>query len=107
VVDLVEKLHPTPAVGGLPREEAQRWLRAHESMQRGWYASPIGWFDEAGEGTFVVALRCGLIEGDRAVLYAGAGLVSGSNPAAEYAETGWKLQVLGDALRAAGTYGSS
>jgi isochorismate synthase len=107
VVDLVEKLHPTPAVGGLPREEAHRWLRAHESMQRGWYASPVGWFDEAGDGTFVVALRCGLIDGERAVLYAGAGLVSGSNPAAEYAETGWKLQVLGDALRAAGTYGSS
>ena len=102
VLDFVERLHPTPAVGGLPRGEALAWLEAQEPCPRGWYAAPVGWMDAQGDGRFVVALRSGLIRERGAWVYAGAGLVRGSDPAAEYNETGWKLQVMCDALRDAG-----
>lgn len=103
VLEVVERLHPTPAVGGLPREEALEFIRMHEAIERGWYASPIGWFDSAGDGTFAVALRCGLMYEDRAILYAGAGLVAGSDPQGEYDETHWKMQPMRDALREGGS----
>jgi isochorismate synthase len=96
VLDLVDALHPTPAVGGVPADRAVDWIVAHEPTPRGWYAGPVGWFDAEGDGEFVVALRSGLLRGDRAWAYAGAGIVRGSSPDAEYAETSLKLRpVLG------------
>ncbi|MEZ4268427.1 MAG: isochorismate synthase [Myxococcota bacterium] len=96
--DLVTALHPTPAVGGVPRDEALAWLAAHEGLDRGAYAGPVGWVDSAGDGVFHVALRSALLFGDRALAYAGAGLVSGSSPADEWAETEHKLRAIRSAL---------
>lgn len=101
VLELVERLHPTPAVGGLPREEALAWIEREEPGNRGWYAAPVGWFDAGGDGEFGVALRSGLLRGDRAYLYAGAGIVRDSDPASEFAETEVKLMTMLDALGAA------
>lgn len=98
VLDLVARLHPTPAVAGHPRAAALAALAAREDLERGWYAGPIGWFDAAGDGAFDVALRCALVRERRAVLYAGAGIVAGSDPDAELAETRLKLQPLLAAL---------
>lgn len=102
VLDLLERLHPTPAVAGTPTAEALEWIASHEPADRGWFAAPVGWFDEAGDGDFVVALRSGLLHGDRAYLYAGAGIVRDSDPAAEYAETETKLKTMMNALGFAG-----
>ncbi|MFO0761116.1 MAG: isochorismate synthase [Byssovorax sp.] len=90
VLDLVELLHPTPAVCGAPRPAAIAWIAAHEPMPRGWYAGAVGWLDAHGDGDFAVAIRSGLLAGREAWLYAGAGIVEGSDPGAEYAETGIK-----------------
>jgi isochorismate synthase len=102
VLELVEQLHPTPAVGGLPSTEALRWLAEHEPSPRGWYGAPVGWVDSCGDGEFVVALRSGLLADRSAWLYAGAGIVSGSDPDAEFEETGWKLRVMAHAVGATG-----
>jgi menaquinone-specific isochorismate synthase len=99
VLHLVERLHPTPAVGGVPRDVAIRWIRQHEPSARGWYSGPVGWFDHEGDGEFCVALRSGLLEGTRASLYAGAGIVAGSEPASEHAETELKLRAMYGSLR--------
>src|SRR5262249_17858502 len=98
VLDLVARLHPTPAVGGMPAERALQWIADHEPDERGWYAGPVGWFNAAGDGEFAVALRSGLLEGPRAHLYVGAGIVAGSEAASEFAETRWKLRALLSAL---------
>jgi menaquinone-specific isochorismate synthase len=98
VLDLVARLHPTPAVGGVPTRTAIDFILRHEPDQRGWYSGPFGWFDERGDGRFVVALRCGVVAGKHAELYAGAGVVSDSNAASEFAETRWKLAALLGAL---------
>jgi len=98
VLDLVERIHPTPAVGGWPRCESLAAIRELEGMDRGWYAAPIGWLDFAGDGEFAVALRSALLRGGRAVLFAGAGIVEGSNPAEELAETELKFRPLRGAL---------
>ena len=87
VLDLVRTLHPTPAVCGTPREAAIRWIAAHEPDARGWYAGAVGWFDAAGDGAFSVAIRSGVLARREAWLYAGAGIVEGSDASAEYAET--------------------
>jgi menaquinone-specific isochorismate synthase len=87
VLDLVEILHPTPAVCGSPREAALTWISEHEPAPRGWYAGALGWFDEAGDGSFSVAIRSALLAGGEAWLFAGAGVVEGSDPASELAET--------------------
>lgn len=100
LLDLVAALHPTPAVGGVPREIAVRWIEENEPVSRGWYAGPFGWLDASGDGEFVVALRSGLIGNGRALLYAGAGLVHGSDPEAEWEETEAKMSALRDAVRA-------
>ncbi len=101
VLSLVADLHPTPAVGGVPSTAAQSWLQRNEGLDRGWYAAPVGWLDAAGGGDFRVALRSGLIRngvtesgGGRARLFAGAGLVDGSAPDQELAETRIKLRAL-------------
>ncbi len=98
ILDLVARLHPTPAVAGHPRAAALAALPVHEGLERGWYAGPLGWFDAAGDGRFDVALRSALVRGRQAVLFAGAGIVAGSDPAAELAETRLKLQPLLAAL---------
>jgi isochorismate synthase len=91
ILELVSRLHPTPAVGGVPTEPALDWITSRESAERGWYASPFGWVDERGDGEMVVALRSALIHGDRVHLYAGAGIVDESDPALEYEETEVKM----------------
>ena len=95
---LLERLHPTPAVGGLPQAPADAYIRANEGMARGGYAAPLGWVDERGDAEIVVALRSAVIRGARAHLYAGAGIVEASDPAAEYVETTAKLRAMSDAL---------
>jgi menaquinone-specific isochorismate synthase len=102
VLELVGRLHPTPAVGGVPTRAAIDFITQHEPDERGWYTGPIGWFDAAGDGRFVVALRSGVICGARAELYAGAGVVQDSNAPSEFAETRWKLAALLGALGVSG-----
>ena len=99
ILSLVEALHPTPAVCGSPRDAAHPLIRAAEPFDRGWYAGPIGWFDLAGEGDFVPALRAAVGAGRRWRLFAGAGIVEGSSPEAEWAETALKLEPALRALR--------
>jgi isochorismate synthase len=98
LLDVAARLHPSAAVCGAPRAEAARWLAAHEGLERGWYAGGVGWLDAAGGGELVTALRCALLGAGRAELFAGAGIVAGSAPAAEQRETRLKLRAL---LRAA------
>lgn len=98
IFDLVERLHPTPAVGGYPRERALELIRATEGLDRGWYAGPIGWVNRAGDGEFVVGIRSALVRGPEATLFAGCGIVADSQPAAEYAESRWKLRPMLAAL---------
>lgn len=98
LVQLVEKLHPTPAVGGYPRDEAVTFLRENEGFDRGWYAAPLGWIDSQGNGEFIVALRSALIRGPRAYLFAGCGIVSESDADQEMAESEVKLWPMFNAL---------
>ena len=97
VFELLERMHPTPAVGGAPRAAAIDWLRRHGEADRGWYTGGVGWLDDAG-GDIWVALRCAALRGRVASLYAGAGIVAGSDPQQELRETGWKLQAMLEAL---------
>jgi isochorismate synthase len=97
-LDLAAALHPTPAVGGWPREAADRIIDDLESMDRGWYAGAVGWIDGHGDGEFAVALRCGLLWEDGARLYAGVGVMPDSDPAQELEETELKLKALISAL---------
>ena len=97
-LDLVAALHPTPALCGAPRARALELIRKHEPFDCGWYGGPIGWFDASGSGDFFVALRCALLEGDRATLYAGSGIVGASRPEREAAETALKLRAMREAL---------
>jgi menaquinone-specific isochorismate synthase len=94
VVELAGLLVPTPAVGGEPREAALPLIPALEGLDRGWYAGAIGWTDLAEDGEFCVALRCALLRGRVAHLYAGCGIVRESVPAEELAESEVKLQAL-------------
>ena len=98
ILDLVERLHPTPAVGGYPREAALQAIRTHESLDRGWYAGPVGWLDARGDGEFAVAIRSALLDEGRAALFAGCGIVAGSDPEREYAESCLKLRPILSAL---------
>jgi menaquinone-specific isochorismate synthase len=98
VLELAARLHPTPAVGGTPTRFATDWIAAHEPLARGWYAAPVGWFDLDGNGELAVALRCGVLAGERAHLWAGNGIVAGSDPDRELAETELKLRPMLGAL---------
>jgi isochorismate synthase len=100
ILDVVGHVHPTPAVGGYPRDLALRVIREREAMDRGWYAGPIGWLDARGEGEFAVALRSGLLHGAGASLFAGCGIVAGSDPDAELAESALKFRPMLAALGA-------
>ncbi|MER6519261.1 isochorismate synthase [Streptomyces sp. NPDC001553] len=98
ILDFVERLHPTPALGGHPREAALTWLADNEGLDRSWYAGAVGWADRTGQGQFAVAIRSALLDGATASLYAGCGLVADSDPEAEYAETCAKLRPMLHAL---------
>jgi salicylate biosynthesis isochorismate synthase len=94
-LELAAALHPTPAVGGEPHERSVTLIPALEGLDRGWYAGGVGWTDLGGEdGELCVAIRCGLLRGTVAHLYAGCGIVADSDPAAELAETEVKLEAL-------------
>jgi salicylate biosynthesis isochorismate synthase len=97
LVGLVERLHPTPAMGGVPRAVALGFLAKHESP-RGLYASPIGWLDGAGDGVFAVAIRSALLAPGRARAFAGVGIVRGSEVDREVSETRAKLATTHAAL---------
>ena len=97
-LEIVELLHPTPAVAGVSTQAACEKIRYYEKYPRSLYAAPLGWVDQEGNCEFVVGIRSALIDGDRARLYAGAGIVSGSNPDKEFAEVELKLQSLLRAL---------
>lgn len=100
VFDLIEKLHPTPALGGVPRETALAFMRNHELLDRGWYGAPIGWMDSNNHSEFAVALRSGLVQADEVSLFAGCGVMRDSDPEMEFEETKMKflpmLQILED-----------
>ena len=100
-IELAGLLHPTPAVGGEPHAAAAPRIPALEGIDRGWYAGPVGWTDANEDGEFCVALRCALLRGREARLYAGVGVVRDSDPAAELAETEVKLGALLPVLSAA------
>jgi isochorismate synthase EntC len=85
-------------VGGRPSAAALEWIRANERLDRGWYAGPVGWLNAAGEGEFAVALRSGLATRLSATLYAGCGIVAGSDPEREYQESQIKLRAMLGAL---------
>jgi isochorismate synthase len=93
-VELAGLMHPTPAVGGEPHERAIAAIAELERMDRGWYAGPIGWMDATEDGEFCVGLRSALLRDREAHLYAGVGVVAGSDPAAELDETEIKLDAL-------------
>ena len=97
-LELAGLLHPTPAVGGSPQDAAMAAIAALEPFDRGRYAGPVGWVDAAGDGEWAVALRCAALDGRRARLLAGAGIVPGSDPDAEWAETEHKLAAMLEVL---------
>ena len=98
-LDLVRALHPTPAVCGEPRDEAMRTIAELEPVPRGAYAGAVGWMDANGDGVWALALRCAELDGSTARLFAGAGIVHDSDPAAELDETERKFRAFLDALR--------
>ncbi|RQG89823.1 isochorismate synthase [Natrarchaeobius halalkaliphilus] len=99
VLELVEALHPTPAVGGVPPTNAWETIRQTEAFDRGWYAAPIGWFDADGNGEFAVALRSALAVDDTVTLFAGNGIVADSDPAEEWTEVQLKFRPILDELK--------
>ncbi len=98
-LELAARVHPTPSVAGFEQAAALVWLRAHEPLARGAYAGPFGWVDFEGGGALSVALRCALLRGACATVFAGAGIVADSDPAAEWMETTLKMRTLLAALR--------
>lgn len=98
VLSLVEALHPTPAVGGLPPDRAMSTIRETEPFDRGWYAAPVGWFDAAGYGSFTVALRSAVAGPETATLFAGVGIVDDSDPDREWDEVQLKYRPILDVL---------
>ncbi|MBI4623532.1 MAG: isochorismate synthase [Verrucomicrobia bacterium] len=98
LLDVLAAMHPTPAVGGSPREAAVARIRELEGFPRGLYAGALGWLNTRGGGEFFVGIRSALVEGSRARTYAGAGIVAGSTPEKEFAETELKFKAMLDAL---------
>lgn len=91
VFNLIEVLHPTPALGGVPTDKALQFIREEEQFDRGWYGAPIGWLDANGNSEFAVAIRSGLAQKDEISLFAGCGVMADSNPEEEYEETAVKF----------------
>ncbi|MET8867007.1 isochorismate synthase [Nonomuraea sp. NPDC004580] len=98
VLDVVAAMHPTAAVGGTPTSTAIQVIRELEGMDRAGYAGPVGWIDAHGDGEWGIALRSGLVQGRRARLFAGGGIMGDSDPAAELAEAQAKFRVMQYAL---------
>ena len=98
IAEILADLHPTAAVAGSPTKAAMDLIREMEPRSRGRYAGPVGWVSATGDGVFAIALRCGQIEGDRMTLFAGGGLVEGSEEGPELAETELKLAPMLEAL---------
>ncbi|GAA0325856.1 isochorismate synthase [Bacillus carboniphilus] len=98
LLDFVESLHPTPALGGTPRNKALQLIRDLEPLDRGFYAAPLGWCDFEDNGEFVVGLRSGLIQGNIVTLFAGCGVVASSDPEKEFEETSIKFKPMLTAL---------
>lgn len=98
LLELGAALHPTPAVGGQPLEAALTIIDELEQLERGWYTGAVGWMDGRGDGELAIAIRCGLLWGDGARLYAGNGIMPDSDPAGELEETEVKLRALTGAL---------
>lgn len=101
ILRVVEVLHPTPAVGGRPRDIALGMIPQMEPTPRGWYAAPMGWLDPHGNGMFSVAIRSAVSAGGESLLYAGAGIVADSQPEKEWHETQLKFRPLQEALNGA------
>jgi menaquinone-specific isochorismate synthase len=99
VLDIAERLHPTPAVGGLPPAAAWRTIKETETFERGWYAAPVGWFDADGDGAFAVGIRSAVAAEETATLFAGNGIVADSDPDAEWEELQLKYRPMLDQLR--------
>lgn len=98
IFEFVENLHPTPAMGGLPKEKAVARIREIEGLERGFYAGPLGWVDTYGNGEFAVGIRSALIQDNEASLFAGCGVVEDSTPESEFQETGIKFKPMLSAL---------
>lgn len=107
LLDILASLHPTPAVCGIPRNVVMSFLEENELFDRGWYSGPVGWFDSEGRGIFAPALRSAVSMGARWRLFAGAGIVPGSDPVLEWEETELKFHPVLRALDRAGATGSS
>ncbi len=99
VLDIVAAMHPTPAVGGSPRDGAVTRIRGLEQFPRGLYAGALGWLNSRGGGEFFVGIRSALVDGACARVFAGAGIVAGSMPEKEFAETELKFRAMLDAFR--------
>ncbi|MGO9342286.1 MAG: isochorismate synthase MenF [Acidimicrobiales bacterium] len=97
-LELAAALHPTPAVGGSPRAEALEMIALLEPQGRGLYAGPVGWVDAGGNGQFVIGIRSSEVTRNSASVHAGAGIVAGSDPSDELAETSFKLDTMLGAL---------
>lgn len=95
---VLQRLHPTAAVGGLPRDRAMDYIRDCEGLGRGWYAGPVGWMDDRGDGEFAVALRSALLRDGQAALFAGCGIVCDSQAEAEFCESEMKMRSMASAL---------
>lgn len=100
LLEAVEALHPTPALGGMPRIPAMHAIRELENMDRGWYAAPIGWLNKELDGEFAAGIRSGLLRNNIAYLFAGCGVVADSDPISEYHETALKFRPMLSALQA-------
>jgi menaquinone-specific isochorismate synthase len=98
VLSLVEALHPTPAVGGVPPEAALATVRDIETFERGWYAAPVGWFDADGDGEFAVAIRSAVGDRSSVTMFGGNGIVADSDPAEEWEEVQLKFRPILDEL---------
>ncbi len=103
-LDLADLLHPTAAVCGVPRHRARSLIETEEP-DRGWYTGAVGWMDGSGDGVFAVALRAALARDRQFTVWAGAGIVSGSDPVAEFEETEIKMRAMVDAVRNRGSAG--
>src|SRR5699024_1509718 len=90
VFDVMKTLHPTPALGGAPKERALDFIREEEELDRGWHGAPVGWLDSNQNSELAVAIRSALVQQAEATLFAGCGIMSDSGAEMEYEETNEK-----------------
>ncbi|AXF85597.1 Isochorismate synthase DhbC [Ephemeroptericola cinctiostellae] len=97
-LSLAQALHPTPAVCGYPAEAARTFIQQHEGFDRNLFTGLVGWEDEFGDGEWAVTIRCSQVTDDKVTVYAGAGVVSGSEPERELRETQAKMRTMLNAM---------